>query len=196
MRIDARDIIQKKLAGKCEDCGEETEGTKKCLDCSPEGTMFKKPKESRQAIAAQLRKIARPPFGGLGMPAEPREMTSPSLEDGGEGGGMGMEEETPQEPGQEEGDDLPTMVSRISNDYLSDEKMGEIQKAIMGLMGHVPPESATDVAENFGKFMEAAFMLKADLQKLTIMGTPQNSLQQISPFPEEQQQGLRTDVLT
>lgn len=28
---------------KCEKCGKETGGTKLCLDCSPEGTMFKKP---------------------------------------------------------------------------------------------------------------------------------------------------------
>lgn len=39
-------VALRKIAGKCEKCGEETQGTKLCLGCSPKGTLFKKDKEA------------------------------------------------------------------------------------------------------------------------------------------------------
>jgi len=139
------------------------------------------------------RKIARPLPEGMESPAPGDEMAGP-------GGDPSMGEEMPAEASPEreqpQQEDVPTMVRRISQDYLGDEKIGEIQEAIMNLIGFVTPEISKDVAKDFGKFMEAAAILKANLNALLVMQTPQRGLKQLQLYPEETPAGLRSDILT
>lgn len=181
----ARDIIDKRRAmddptlQPCPHCRGEG-----CKSCGGKGTI---PKKSRRVVA-------RPPMPA-GMPQGPAEMDAPGMDGSMPPDDMQMEEEMPQEP-EEEQQDIPSMVENISQNFLSDDKMNEIQDAVMALMGAVAPDMATDIAKQFGKFMEAAALLKADLKALTIMGTPQNNLKQLQLAPEDQEDDMRSDILT
>jgi len=153
--------------------------------------------QGRENTRNQVIKLAAPPPSAgpgpmdRGLPGPPGPQGPPP--------GPGMEEPTP-EPGLEEGgggdQNVAEMVKYISHEYLGDEVLQEIQEAVMELIGRVTPEVSKDVAKDFGKFMEAAAILKANLNALLVMATPPKNLQQLQLYPEEEQSGLKSDILT
>ena len=143
-----------------------------------------------EKLAAPMPMPAGPERGSAGMPPPrpPEAPPGPGMDDPMAGPGEGQ--------GGAEKPDVAEMVKNISRQYLGDEVLAEIQDAVMQLIGHVNPDISKDVAKDFGKFMEAAAILKANLNALLVMSTPQQNLSQLQLFPEEEPQGLKTDILT
>lgn len=153
----------------------------------------------RESARAAIRKLAAPL-----PPMPPGQENAPAGLQGPQNGldGPPPGPEDPMAPKDELGaadgnSNLTSMVKGISHKYLSDKQLDEIGQAVMELIAYVPDKMRTDLAKDFGKYMEASAILKATLNSFVLLTTPPRNMEQIFQFPEQQQDDtMQSDIMT